>query len=77
MKTLRGLEDERWLAGDRWGLQVTVSANKGRFHVPRDLETPRKERQDSKVIPVLPGVPEVSIIAEERPERISETRFRV
>lgn len=43
---LQGLKDERWLAGDRPGLQVTVSGNTGRFHVPRDLETPRKERQD-------------------------------
>jgi hypothetical protein len=65
------------LAGDRRGLQVPLSGNTGRFHVPRDLETPRKERQDRKIIPILPGVPEVSIVAEERLERTSETRFRV
>lgn len=28
-------------------------------------------------MPVLPAVPEVSVVAEERPERISETRFCV
>ena len=43
----------------------------------RETWKPQERKARQKVMPVLPAVPEVSVVAEERPERISETRFCV
>lgn len=53
---------------DRQGLQVTLTGNEGRFHVPGDLKIPRTEelqRDEPENDPESASVPDVSLLLKE------------